>query len=1160
MSIDTLGIRPEPALHDLGDDRRRGVARGSVEDCVIDGDRFYRLAHVDRFEPFFMSLLSAEDHWAFISSTGAISCGRRNPQGSVFPYYPSDTLLSLRESTGPLTVLHVGREGRWVRWEPLRRQEVATGAERYLAKNRLGSRVIFEERHDAVGLAFRSAWSLAPRFGFVRTVQLENLDPHDKEIELLDGFRDIMPWGIDPRFQLRFSNLADAYRQSELLEPQGIGVFSLTAVPTDRPEPSEGLMASVAWSSGFAEPTVLLSDRQLAAFRQRRGVSREVDVRGRKGHYLVAASFTLPGRGCRVWRTVVDARHDACDLTALARMLQSTADLDRMVDDDVARGEEALRRYASNADGMQACRDGCRTGRHLSNVLFNIMRGGVPVADASIARDGFLEHLRVRNPGVHDRHAARLQALPPTIPMDELSAIARASADPDLIRLAAEFLPLTLGRRHGDPTRPWNSFDITPRTPQGERRVGYEGNWRDIFQNWEALAFSHPQLLPGMILRFVNSSTADGYNPYRISETGFEWERPEPDDPWANFGYWGDHQIVYLWKLLEQAQALVPRRLAVLLAADAPCVYADSPYRIRDFRALVRSPRETIEFDAEAERSILGRVAAAGTDGLLVRDRHDRVQRVSLLEKLLVGACVKLCNFVPDAGIWLNTQRPEWNDAQNGLAGLGASLVTTCYLRGYLVFLAGRLEELPVEGVLLSAEVAVLVERLGATLAGCVQDAGREPSDRRRHDVVERLQQAAEAHRRAVYGGFTGDRTRVSRACLTGLVAAAIDVLTQTLRRSRRPDGLYHSFTLLDFAVDAIRVEPLEEMLEGQVAILESGMLSPADAGGLLAALRSSRLYRSDQSSYLLYPDRVLPRFLQKNRIPARRAAGSPVVQRVLQSGFPGLLRRDVDGAVHFSGTLRNVGELHAAITAWNRRHPSAALAAADREELGLVWEETFSHRGYTGRATRFCAYEGLGSVYWHMVSKLAHAAARQCILAAETGDPAFADLVERFREINEGMWLEKPARVYGAFPTDPYSHTPAHAGAQQPGMTGQVKEDILTRFLELGVRVRDGRLRFDPCLLRPTEFLDSPGTLQVHTIAGGVERLPVPAGALAFTVCQVPVVYSRTAGAPPLRIVRADGSVEVRETAELTADESQELFMRTGSIVRIDVTWEAWS
>ena len=41
-----------------------------------------------------------------------------------------------------------------------------------------------------------------------------------------------------------------------------------------------------------------------------------------------------------------------------------------------------------------------------------------------------------------------------------------------------------------------------------------------------------------------------------------------------------------------------------------------------------------------------------------------------------VLSLAKICNYVPGAGIWLNTQRPEWNDANNALAGFGLSMVT----------------------------------------------------------------------------------------------------------------------------------------------------------------------------------------------------------------------------------------------------------------------------------------------------------------------------------------------------------------------------------------------------------------------------------------------------------------------------------------------------
>jgi hypothetical protein len=91
---------------------------------------------------------------------------------------------------------------------------------------------------------------------------------------------------------------------------------------------------------------------------------------------------------------------------------------------------------------------------------------------------------------------------------------------------------------------------------------------------------------------------------------------------------------------------------------------------------------------------------------------------------------------------------------------------------------------------------------------------------------------------------------------------------------------------------------------------------------------------------------------------------------------------------------------------------------------------------------------------------------------------------------VREGLGYRKPAHEYGAFPADPYSHTPGEGGAQQPGMTGQVKEEILTRWGELGLRVRGGRARFDPVLLDAAE-------------------LPV-GGALTFTWARVPCTWRR--------------------------------------------------
>ena len=155
-------------------------------------------------------------------------------------------------------------------------------------------------------------------------------------------------------------------------------------------------------------------------------------------------------------------------------------------------------------------------------------------------------------------------------------------------------MPLGFGRRHGDPSRPWNRFSIRRPTVPAGRVCGYAGNWRDIFQNWEALAHSHPTLLPAMVAAFFNATTADGYNAYRITREGIDWEVPDPADPWSHIGYWGDHQIVYLLRLLEAQERFWPGRLAAGLA-EAAC-YALVPYRIAGFDADLSRPAAVDQF------------------------------------------------------------------------------------------------------------------------------------------------------------------------------------------------------------------------------------------------------------------------------------------------------------------------------------------------------------------------------------------------------------------------------------------------------------------------------------------------------------------------------------------------------------------------------------
>jgi hypothetical protein len=177
------------------------------------------------------------------------------------------------------------------------------------------------------------------------------------------------------------------------------------------------------------------------------------------------------------------------------------------------------------------------------------------------------------------------------------------------------------------------------------------------------------------------------------------------------------------------------------------------------------------------------------------------------------------------------------------------------------------------------------------------------------------------------------------------------------------------------------------------------------------------------------------------------------------------------------------------------------------------------------------------------------------CLLAVENKEPAevIGKLLEHYYEINAGVGVHKSPQLYGAFPTDPYSHTPANKGAQQPGMTGQVKEDILSRFGELGVFVKNGCLFFNPCLLRKDEFTTQDRMFHYVTIHKEHIAFPPEPGSLCFTFCQVPIIY-RLSHENKMEIEKKDGSVETKPSLHLDAETSTHIFNRTGEITKITV------
>lgn len=984
---------------------------------TINGERFYEIANYDEMQPFFISLASDTDLWMYLSSTGGLTAGRRSPGEALFPYYTDDKITESYEFTGPRTKIKVRGESLNVKGELLWRP-------------------FSEKQQDVFDISRKIAKST-----------VGNQIVFCEENHTL-GLRFSYLWAPAGKHgwvrRATLENLADQPIDIELTDslmnvlPAGVerktqNEFSTLVDGYKKtelvPGTSLALFRMEAILVDRAEPSESLLCNTVYCLGLTRVNNDKTPSKGVRGAYVAEASLQLPAHASQTWYNVLDVSQDAVAVHELMHFIAQPDAID-IIEKAMAQSTETLKRIVAQNDGVQHTGDEANDARHFANVLFNTMRGGYYLTYPPKAGD--------------------------------------------------EELPLTFGRRHGDPSRPWNLFSIRVQDEHGKPVVAYQGNWRDIFQNWEALSYSYPLYINHIIAKFLNATTADGYNPYRISNEGIDYEVIEPENPWSNIGYWGDHQIIYLLKLLELSYAHDPETLRKILGVRQ-YAFANVPYRLKSYAEIVADPKNSIRFDDEEHKHIQTLIPTMGADAKLLLDEHNRVRRTTMADKLLITLLTKLSNFVPRAGIWMNTLRPEWNDANNALVGYGASMVTLCYMRRYVAFLQ----------TLIQSDITIGIET-AEFLRGIRQAITNSHSPITNRQFIDHVGMVGENYRRKVYTGICGKQTVVTNDELQCFLADTLRVIDDSIRANKREDGLYEAYNLIRFTENEIEIEHLYQMLEGQVAVLTSGVLSASEAADLLDAMRKSDLYRNDQRSYMLYPNRRRKTFLELNNLPDE-TKNLPLVKKYLGS----ILKQDCDGGIHFDAKYRNANDLP--------------------DELKDLYEQVFHHHAFTGRSGTFYKYEGLGCIYWHMVSKLLLAVGENIQQAVCHQSSAVSRLCAHYAAIREGIGSHKHPEEYGSFPFDPYSHTPSMSGVQQPGMTGQVKEDIISRWFELGVSVRDGQITFQPTMLTDEDFTN---------------------GELRFTYCGTEIIYSRKSKA------------ENRKTGlTLSKEQSAHIFARDGKI-----------
>ncbi len=485
-------------------------------------------------------------------------------------------------------------------------------------------------------------------------------------------------------------------------------------------------------------------------------------------------------------------------------------------------------------------------------------------------------------------------------------------------------------------------------------------------------------------------------------------------------------------------------------------------------------------------------------------------------------------------------------------------MVTLCYLRRSLQFWSERFNDSVIQEISISEEVKVLFDNLFIILVenASLLPKGFSNTDRRR--IADSLGEAGSNYRNTIYEkSFSGRRKPVQVTVLLDFIQLSLSYMDQSIKVNKREDGLYHAYNLISFSDQSLSIRHLYEMLEGQVAVLSSGFLSANESLDVLNSLKWSSLFRRDQYSYLLYPDRQLPLFVNKNNIPSEKVKESKLLSKLVSEKDPSIISTDDLGNYHFNGTFRNASILESAM---DQLDPAiySELVSEEKKQVLEIYEELFDHQSFTGRSGTFYGYEGLGSIYWHMVSKLLLAAQECYFNAIQSGaDPVVVGKIkDHYYEIKAGIGLNKSPQLFGAFPTDAYSHTPGNAGAQQPGMTGLVKEDFISRMRELGIHIQNGEIAFQISLLNQNELLNQGSVFEYFDLNGEQQKITLHEGQLGFTFCQVPVLYSAS-NKNTINITLGNGEMIFIPGHTIGNKLSNRIFQRTGDVVRIEVLFK---
>lgn len=797
----------------------------SQSNYYFDGPERFVIEQYNELAPFASFLpgiagTNGHPAWVFYANRGqaVASFGVRNKDGAFLEFFPADKAYQLTASRGFRTFLKInGGDQAWTH-EPFQRGAGIDVMQRlYVTAHEVG----VEEINPDLGILIRAVMFTlpeAPVAGLIRRVEIINTSDTTRHIAIVDGLPQVLPFGMNQWILKFMSRTSEAFMRVEGLDGD-LPFYRLRVWPTDSPQVEPVVAGN--FFAGF-----------LNGERNRVIVDPE-KVFGLAGDFSKPEAFFENDRPD--FSNQVIGNQTPSAFQTLTLELQPGESKVFYGVYGHAENQEKLAEFLSEA-GAEA--------------YFEIKRETNRQLVENIARKAFTATALP----LFDAHAKQCY-------LDNGLRGGFAMAVPGGAHL------YLFGRKHGDLERDYNDF-LLQDSPYSEGN----GDFRDVLQNRRMDLFFDPALEAKNIRYFFNLIQPDGYNPCSLRNSRFFVESPqnlahrfakfpefeallkrefkyaelwqvlrtaddaetmlaeilahaqEVEDAEFDRGYWSDHWT-YLVDLLESFRAMFPERLAGL--------FLDKTYTFFDPTHFVKPRAEKYVMTANGVRQYGSVQFHADKKNLIesrrqyryrVRDHHGQggVVYTTLLGKVLTLIANKLATLDPaGVGIEMESDRPGWCDALNGLPGIfGSAVNETIELKRLADFTRQALAgveggcELPVELAEFISGMQTQLLKSDLTAQVFWLESGR----------------LKEAYRGEVFMGFAGGEMTFAVSELREFLALVSNHLNEAIKKAKTPEGIitYFVYEALDYkALEGGKVEvvsfqqkPLPLFLEGFVHAL----------------------------------------------------------------------------------------------------------------------------------------------------------------------------------------------------------------------------------------------------------------------------------------------------------------------------------------------------